>query len=417
MRAAPLLQPVRQTPAMQAMQANLPPAKNTSGNRAIVPKQSTGPVRRMLEPVNGGLPETASPTPVSRQQNPAVNIDPKRAAGLANIQATPDMRKRGLPGTQIPSPPPPSNQQGGSGTGTGASTGGGLITPQPKTTSQPTEPTQQTVGGYPNNGSQAPAIPPVASGSEIPPAMQQTDVPPAPQMPTTDYQTAQVDPNASVAQQLNSLLSADNPYLQQARLRAEQEAASRGLRNSTLGVQAGEQAAIAAALPIAQQEAGQQFDLQKLSEQQKATAARDAILNAYQGQRDTRLNAMDLNRLAEQQKITERRDQLLNQMQNNRDTRLFAMDMQKLQQNFENDLGKMGVEMSHQNRIAYTNSASALINSAMEQVSAIYQNPNMDVAQQRNAVRQVYQDLNSRFSALADIYQPLPGVDFEQPQQ
>ena len=318
MRAAPLLQPVRQTPAMQAMQANLPPAKNTSGNRAIVPKKSTGPVRRMIEPVNGGLP-----------------------------------------GTQIP-----SNQQGGSGTGT--STDGGLLSPQPKTTSQSVEPTQQTTGGYANNGSQAPAIPA------------------ATQTPASDYQMAQVDPNASVAQQLNSLLASDNPYLQQARLRAEQESAARGLRNSTLGVQAGEQAAISAALPIAQQEAGQQFQLQQLNEQRK---------------------------------ITERRDQLLNQMQNNRDTRLFAMDMQKLQQNFENDLGKMGVEMSHQNRIAYTNSASALINSAMEQVSAIYQNPNMDVVQQRNAVRQVYQDLNSRFSALADIYQPLPGVDFEPQQQ
>lgn len=61
----------------------------------------------------------------------------------------------------------------------------------------------------------------------------------------------------SVTPKLNGLLKSDNPLMQQARTRGAEQASSRGLLNSTLGVTAGESAAISAATPIALQESSQ----------------------------------------------------------------------------------------------------------------------------------------------------------------
>jgi hypothetical protein len=72
-----------------------------------------------------------------------------------------------------------------------------------------------------------------------------------------DYESALgFDPSIhSVQGQLEGLLSSDNKLVQQSRNRASLESAARGLRNSSVAVQAGEEAAYAAALPIAQADA------------------------------------------------------------------------------------------------------------------------------------------------------------------
>ena len=59
----------------------------------------------------------------------------------------------------------------------------------------------------------------------------------------------------TVAGQMESLLGGDSKYIELARKRAQQYANSRGLINSTIAAQAGEDAAINAAMPIAQQDA------------------------------------------------------------------------------------------------------------------------------------------------------------------
>lgn len=56
--------------------------------------------------------------------------------------------------------------------------------------------------------------------------------------------------------QLNSLISQDNPLMQTAKTQAQQQANDRGLINSTMAGQAGQQAVIQTALPIAQADAG-----------------------------------------------------------------------------------------------------------------------------------------------------------------
>lgn len=60
---------------------------------------------------------------------------------------------------------------------------------------------------------------------------------------------------STVAGQLNTLLSSDNPYIKLNENKAVEQAGSRGLLNSTIAASAGRNAAIASALPIAQQDA------------------------------------------------------------------------------------------------------------------------------------------------------------------
>lgn len=67
----------------------------------------------------------------------------------------------------------------------------------------------------------------------------------------------QVDPNETVQGQLVSLLDRGNPLMVKAREDAKRMAAGRGLQNTTMAAQAGEQALFASALPVAQQDAAQ----------------------------------------------------------------------------------------------------------------------------------------------------------------
>lgn len=66
-----------------------------------------------------------------------------------------------------------------------------------------------------------------------------------------------LDPKTdTVAGQIDTVIAKDNPLMQGARTRAAQTANSRGLINSSMAVQAGEEAVHNAALPIAQADAG-----------------------------------------------------------------------------------------------------------------------------------------------------------------
>lgn len=95
-----------------------------------------------------------------------------------------------------------------------------------------------------------------------------------------DETTAPVAPqDASVQTQLGKVLAEDSPILQTARTRAAQEAEGKGLLSSTMALQAGEQAVIESALPIAQQEAAQlsQTNLQQRQLQSQEQLAREGF--------------------------------------------------------------------------------------------------------------------------------------------
>ena len=81
---------------------------------------------------------------------------------------------------------------------------------------------------------------------------------PLPQVnaPTLQGPTSrQVSSDETVAGQMDKILSSNSPLLQRAKTRAAQAANSRGLLNSSMGVQAGEEAVLTTAMPMAQQAA------------------------------------------------------------------------------------------------------------------------------------------------------------------
>lgn len=82
-----------------------------------------------------------------------------------------------------------------------------------------------------------------------------------------------------VSAQLERLLAKDSSYMQLARTRAMQQAASRGLLNSSMAAGAGEAAAIEAGRPIAEGDASAYFTAQRDNAGAQNTFARDA--NAF----------------------------------------------------------------------------------------------------------------------------------------
>ena len=74
---------------------------------------------------------------------------------------------------------------------------------------------------------------------------------------TVEYKDASeyVNPSATVAGQLSSLLSSDSKYIKQARLSAAEQSQERGMLNTSMASGAGGAAAIQQGLPIAQQDA------------------------------------------------------------------------------------------------------------------------------------------------------------------
>ena len=67
--------------------------------------------------------------------------------------------------------------------------------------------------------------------------------------------TRQVSADETVSGQMNKILASNSPLLQRAKTRAAQAANKRGLLNSSMGVQAGEEAVLSTAMPMAQQDA------------------------------------------------------------------------------------------------------------------------------------------------------------------
>lgn len=105
-----------------------------------------------------------------------------------------------------------------------------------------------------------------------------------------------VSENETVAGQIKKLIADDSPLIQQAVGDSQQQAASRGLQNSSIAAQAGREATYRAALPIAQQDASTNASRQSqnLSTVNQFGAAKQqgeiqTGLNAQQGDINSRL--------------------------------------------------------------------------------------------------------------------------------
>lgn len=87
----------------------------------------------------------------------------------------------------------------------------------------------------------------------------------------------------TVEGRVRSMLDPNNPLVQQARTQATQQAASRGLLNSSLAMTAADDAMYKAVLPIAQADAGLAGDISKITTQQKGNLDLAQIEAQYKG--------------------------------------------------------------------------------------------------------------------------------------
>ena len=84
-----------------------------------------------------------------------------------------------------------------------------------------------------------------------------------------------VAPNQTVQSQLEQVIAADSPLMQQARTRALQQANQRGLLNSSMAATAGQSAVLDAATPIAQQDARTYSEAARFNSDASNTFGRD----------------------------------------------------------------------------------------------------------------------------------------------
>lgn len=213
-----------------------------------------------------------------------------------------------------------------------------------------------------------------------------------------------VPASGSVAKQLTGLLSSGSKYIQGARQRGRRGAARRGLVSSSISEGAAEQAAIQAALPIAQQDAA--------SNLQVALANQQAVNNSALAKLGYRMQAGQALSLADQDAAARAlmQKQSLN-AQIGAQLSLADLDvgsklmMQKIQSQTQFSLADldsatklMGIQMDNDsklrlNQMIETNkralqsdaSISTAFSNTMNSIGQVYQNPEMSAEQQRAA--------------------------------
>jgi hypothetical protein len=158
-----------------------------------------------------------------------------------------------------------------------------------------------------------------------------------------------VDDDQLVSKQITGLLQNSNPYIQLAESKAKQQAAGRGLLNSTMAASAGREAAIGAALPIAQQDANT-YSQQQLANQQ----SRNQFGLADQ-------------QFEQQKHLTSQ--EFVNTSQ--RDQALFGYDMSKMDKDFANatlrDKTLYGYDLSKQQQAQGWQSGESVLDRQQQQ--------------------------------------------------
>ncbi|MGC7559331.1 hypothetical protein [Pasteurella sp. PK-2025] len=114
--------------------------------------------------------------------------------------------------------------------------------------------------------------------------------PTQPKPPTLNTQAPPPNNQQTMAGQVANNLNANSLLMNTAAARGERMAASRGLQNSTLGIEASQRAMVDAAMPIAQVDAGNQHQL-SMQRDQQTFAATQANLDRTHQKEIARLNA------------------------------------------------------------------------------------------------------------------------------
>ena len=178
-----------------------------------------------------------------------------------------------------------------------------------------------------------------------------------------------VDPDKSTVKgQLTSLLSQESPYIKQAELSGERQAASRGMLNTSMAAGASRAEAYKAALPIAQQDAqtyAQAQNLQQQAENAQTQTKTEAIVSSELSKQNADIKQT-------QQNI---QNQFTAQMQAaSEQSKVWLQDFQQQHQAFEAQL-----EKQHQQLLQNQQISAEKASSIRQQASAIMQNYQISV--------------------------------------
>lgn len=209
--------------------------------------------------------------------------------------------------------------------------------------------------------------------------------------------TGSVDqPTMTVQGQLEQLLASDSPLMQQARASAMKEANSRGLVNSSMAAQSGEEAAISSALPIAQQDASTYFQ-----QQGQNLAAENVVAQGTQ-QFENQQSLADYNQQAARAAQSEAaNEQLKSQEQQYQDSyKMFteqnALQKQLTEEGFQTQRDVAGTQAGAEVSAASIGAAASEANAQLMSQTNKYLG-NLD-AQTRTAVQQSVNDTNLKIN-------------------
>lgn len=275
-----------------------------------------------------------------------------------------------------------------------------------------------------------------------------------------------VQDNETVQGQLRGLLDKGNPLLAQSRKRAVTQAASRGLQNSTMAAQAGEEAFISQALPIAAADAQtfgnralinvdtqNRFGLQKQggdinSQLQKEQGDISSRLQTEQGDIASRLQGEqgDINSRLQKEQAGYRKEELNIQMHHERvmqdkafqaqqhllmveygqrmnlsshESRLqidrmntqHAQTLSQIEANASAQTRVNGAQYTQQLGGAYLTAVTNRQSAASAEIQQIYTTQGLTSSQQQAAVQAAYARANADLNTLSAYYRQAPAWD------
>lgn len=175
-----------------------------------------------------------------------------------------------------------------------------------------------------------------------------------------------LDPNELVSNQVNKIMSADSPLLQQAEGRAKVAANSRGLLNSSMAIQAGQGAVMDRAVPIAQADASA---ITRVADTNTANNQQTNIFNAGNQQQTNIQNANN----------QQQNNQFNAEKQNNNNI-VNATEQNKILAQFLDQGSKLrlaDIEASYKTILQSEASAGSLYQQSIRNISDISQNPDL----------------------------------------
>lgn len=214
-----------------------------------------------------------------------------------------------------------------------------------------------------------------------------------------DLNTLELNPNESVEKRYTGLLQSQNPLIEQARTSGMQQAAQRGLLNSSIAIGAAEDATHRAMLPIAQQDAqlSGQYGLQKESDTARSNLSQQEFgqTRQLQTQGEQARSALSAQEFGQQGQLQASdftgRGNLLSQEGTQRMGEINRQgELQKELAQFNATTAQANDQMrlQYQTLLQTSQTAAATYAGLQDQIAAILRDPNLDTASKQNAVNQ-----------------------------